>query len=117
MSDHFREDRIIACYESMSRATDKMLAAARENDWDRVVSAEKECSQIIENLKQLGDLAPRDPHVRRRKAEIIRKVLADDAEVRNLTQPWLRQLEGYLRSADTSKKLGHTYGSAPPYGD
>jgi hypothetical protein len=55
----------------MSQATHKCLAAARENDWDWVVSAEQECSRIIESLKQLGDLAPRDPQLRERKAEII----------------------------------------------
>jgi flagellar protein FliT len=107
-----RENFIIAHYESISNATAEMLEAARRNDWDGVVAAERDCARIIEKLKELGDLAPRDPSLRHRKAEIIRKVLADDAEVRYLTEPWLRQLEGYLRSSGTSKKLGHAYGAS-----
>jgi flagellar protein FliT len=108
--DADRESRIIACYEMISHATGKMLAAARENDWNKVISAENECSLIIDELKKLGDLAPSDLLLRQRKAEIIRKVLADDAEIRNLTQPWLRKLDGYLQSV-SNKKLGHISGN------
>jgi len=112
-----REHCIINCYESMSQATGDMLAAARRNDWDKLVSAEQDCARIIEKLKGLGDLNPVDPQLRQRKTDIIRKVLADDAEIRNLTQPWLRQLEGYLKSSGTSKKLGSAYGSSSVHGD
>jgi flagellar protein FliT len=112
-----RENRIVACYESMSHVTGKMLAAARESDWDSVVLAGKECSLIIDELKQLGDLAPRDSQLRQRKREIIRKVLADDAEIRNLAQPWLCKLEGYLKSAGPSKKPGNSYGNASAFGE
>ena len=108
--DADRENRIIACYEMISRATGRMVIAARENDWSNVVSAENECSLIIDDLKKLGDLAPRDLLLRQRKAEIIRKVLADDAEIRDLTQPWLRKLDGYLQNV-SNKKLGHISGN------
>ncbi|MES2354461.1 MAG: flagellar protein FliT [Pseudomonadota bacterium] len=109
-----REHHIISCYESMSLATTDMLAAARRNDWDGVIAAERNCSQIVENLKRLGDLVPTDPQLRQRKLEIIIKVLADDAEIRNLTQPWLQQLEVFLKNAGTTRKLSHAYGAVSP---
>jgi flagellar protein FliT len=115
--DADRESRIIACYEMISHATGRMLVAARKNDWNTVVSAESECSLIIDELKKLGDLVPSDLVLRQRKAEIIRKVLADDAEIRNLTQPWLRKLDGYLQSASSHKKLGRISGNTAACGE
>ena len=38
-----------------------------------------------------------DTRLRKRKAELIRKILADDREIRDLAQPWLGKLEGYLK--------------------
>jgi len=114
--DADRENRIIACYEMISRATGRMLVAARENDWNNVVAAENECSLVIDELKKLGDLVPSDLLLRQRKAAIVRKVLADDAEIRNLTQPWLRKLDGYLQSVG-NKKLGHISESSSACGE
>ena len=104
-----KEQFIIAHYESMSLASTSMLNAARRNDWDSVIKAEKDCAKIIEELKTLGDLVPQDPLLRQRKAEIIRKVLAEDKEIRDLTQPWLNELESFIKSANTSKRLVSTY--------
>ena len=108
------ENAIIDHYESMAVSMEKMLAAARRNDWDGVIAEEQICGQIIQKLKGMGDLAPRDPQLRKRKAEIIRKVLSDDAEIRNLADPWMRRLEGYLKTTETTNKLGRAYGVSGP---
>lgn len=106
-----KEKFIISHYESMSLASTSMLNAARRSDWDSVAAAEKDCARIIEELKTLGDLVPQDPLLKQRKAEIIRKVLAEDKEIRDLAQPWLNELESFIKSASTNKKLVHTYSS------
>ena len=59
----------------------------------------------------MGDLAPADPTLRQQKIELMRRVLADDAEIRLLTQPWLKKLDAMLRTPDTAARLGRTYGA------
>jgi hypothetical protein len=44
-----------------------------------------------------------------RKGAIIRQVLAEDAEIRRLTQPWLRRIEELLRASSNQLRLGDTY--------
>ena len=99
-----REQHIISYYESISRASVAMLAAARRKDWNGVLAAERDCALVIEKLKGLGNLCPNDPTLRQRKLEIIRQLLARDAEVRYLTEPWLHRLDSYLGRGASAKR-------------
>ena len=49
------------------------------------------------------------PALQRRKAEIIRNVLAADAEIRNITEPWMQQLQHILGSAARTHRLREAY--------
>ncbi len=110
------ERRIVDRYRCMADASRRMLDAARTDDWDRVCEVEKECVRLIDELSTMGDLAPTDPSLRREKIELMKRVLADDAEIRLLTQPWLKKLDAMLRSPDTAARLGRAYGSLSSQG-
>lgn len=105
------EQQIVERYRLMADASHRMLDAARDDDWDRVCAVEQECSRLIKDLSTMGDLAPADPALRQQKLELMRRVLADDAEIRLLTQPWLKKLDTMLRSPDNAARLGRVYGS------
>ncbi len=114
MSAHLEAERqIVACYERMADASARMLTAARRNDWDAVCAVEEECAALIAELAQMGDLAPTDPVFCRRKSDLIKRVLSDDAEIRMLTQPWLKKLDAMLRTADDTARPGRAYGPDP----
>jgi flagellar protein FliT len=103
---------ILAHYESIAHVSQLMLQAAWRNDWDTLIDAEECCASLIERLKEAGDPARvLDDEGRKRKHELIRKVLADDAQIRDLTQPWLRQLSVHVGDARTARALASTYGS------
>lgn len=103
---------ILTHYESIAHVSQLMLQAAWRNDWDTLIDAEQCCASLIERLKAAGDPAQiLDAEGRRRKHEIIRQVLADDAQIRDLTQPWLRQLSADLGDARTARALASTYGT------
>ena len=104
------EQQIVARYERMADASRRMLDAAREDDWDRVCAVEKECVRLVAELSEMGDLAPKDPTLRQQKLDLMKRVLANDAELRLLSQPWLRKLDALLRSSQTSVRLGRAYG-------
>jgi flagellar protein FliT len=88
-----------------------MLDAAREGDWDRLIEEERRCSALIDGLRRLGEVPLSEP-ASKAKHGILRKLLADDAEIRTLTQPWLGQLEAMLGASANARRLGDSYGSA-----
>lgn len=99
------EQQIVERFGRMADASRRMLEAARQKDWDAVCAVEKECTALIAELSQMGDLAPTDPELRRQKVDLIKRVLAADAEIRALTQPWLEKLDAVLRGTDPAARL------------
>ena len=99
---------VIQHYETMARATAAMLAAAREQRWDDLVAAEQDCADSVSRLRALGETALDEP-LRRRKYDLIRTVLAHDAEIRLHTQPWLAKLESFLTGTAASRRLAEAY--------
>ena len=104
------EQQIVERYQRMADASGRMLDAARQDDWDAVCAVEKECATLIAELSRMGDLAPTDPALRRRKIDLMKRVLADDAEIRLLSQPWLKKLDAMLRSPGIAARLDRAYG-------
>ncbi|WDZ98045.1 flagellar protein FliT [Herbaspirillum sp. WKF16] len=103
-------DHVIAIYESISELTDQMLAAARAADWELLTTLEMQCGKHIATLKDFEDgVSLSDAH-RNRKVDIIRKILEDDRDIRNLTEPGLRKLSALIQSNHTEQKLLNTYG-------
>ena len=96
-------------YESIAAASARMLEAARASDWDALLEHEKSCARLIDGLRASGAETRLGPESLERKRAIIRRVLADDAEIRCLTQPWLGRLEELLRASATQRRLGDTY--------
>ena len=102
-------EEIIGTYESVLAVTGEMLVAARNNEWDRVVEREVECRRLVDHLAAAHAPADLEPEARKRKVEIIRRVLADDAEIRDLTEPWMQRLQHLLTSVGRERKLHAAY--------
>ena len=69
---------------------------------------------LIEKVKSPEPALLADPQFRQRKAGILRKVLADDREVRRFTEPWMTRLEVYLGSSHQARRLHRAYQSDRP---
>ena len=104
-------EEMIETYEAILAVTAQMLDAARAADWNLLVKREQECRQLVANLMntRIENEIVLEPQVRKRKVEIIRKVLADDAEIRNLTEPWMQRLQHLLTSVGQERKLHAAY--------
>ena len=101
--------QIITPYETILAITGQMLDAARNDDWERLVALEKDCKKLVEELIAENYGLPLSSQFQQRKAEIIRKVLADDAEIRSITEPWMAQLQSFLGSAGRERRLSRAY--------
>jgi flagellar protein FliT len=102
--------RLLSHYEAINQSSQAMLQAARNSDWDALVTAEQRCAALIKHVQAEKDAAGAlDAEGRKRKHEIILKVLAADAEIRTLTQPWVLQLERWLINNRKSQSVAQAY--------
>jgi len=100
---------VIENYEFLSALTAKMREAATQGEWDHLVELEKQCSQRVQAIKAQDASTPINEEMRLRKVALIRQMLADDAEIRNQTQPWMAQLQQLIQSAGQERRLQQAY--------
>ncbi|MGV3741039.1 MAG: flagellar protein FliT [Burkholderiaceae bacterium] len=103
---------ILEVYENVATITTQMLAAARTGDWEQLAELESRCSSQVATLKQVDASITLTGSNRDKKVEIIRKILADDQEIRAITEPWMKQLSALMQSTGTERKLSQAYGSS-----
>ena len=101
--------QILAHYTEIAQLTRRMLEAARDSEWDRVVEIERSCSGLFARLFEAGDVQPDDPAFINRKAALIRGILDDDAKIRLLVEPWLAQLSQLIGSTSQQSRLNRAY--------
>ncbi|MDI1349365.1 flagellar protein FliT [Aquabacterium sp.] len=83
---------LLSYYEAIEHASLDMLNAARSGDWDRVVKLEGACAVLIGRLKHAATEHPMGPSELALKSRIMQRILVNDAEIRNLAEPWLNEL-------------------------
>lgn len=80
-------------YEAIAQTSRKMLCAARREDWDEVARLEDQCRRLIAELKAAGGCERLGGAQQRRRIELLRGILADDAQIRARAEPWLHPIE------------------------
>lgn len=90
------EEKLLSCYEDIAAASGRMLEAARTADWECLVRAETECTSLISKARDLRAAGDCSAAGEARRLSALRKVMADDAEIRALMQPWLATLDRVL---------------------
>lgn len=99
-----RGAQVIAHYEAIAHTSHAMLAAAQADDWDEVRALEDRCRALIAELRLAARTADLGVAEQRRRIELLRAILANDAEVRKRSEPWLRQLEKLLQPARGTRR-------------
>ncbi len=83
-------------YEAIERASQDMLEAARSGNWDHVVKLEGACALLISQLKHAASKQSLGPEEAQLKSRIMQRILVNDAEIRQLAEPWLEDLDNLL---------------------
>lgn len=96
---------LIDYYKAIEDSSVKMLEAARVQDWDGVVRYEGACAVLIEQLRHRAQTVQLQDDDRVEKARIMRRILENDAQIRNLAEPWVQQLDEQMHGG--SKALLH----------
>ena len=101
---------VITHYESLSTLTEQMHEAAIRGEWDHLIDLEKQCRQEVTAIMPLDETTTLDERARQYKAQLIRKILAHDADIRSRTQAWMTQLQKIMHSTRQEQCLHETYG-------
>lgn len=99
----------IEIYETMSSFSARMVSAAQANDWDSLISLEKNVSSLRDTLTNGLDQEPLSPDEIQMKRALIRRILDDDAEIRRHTEPWMENVRQFLEGSVTRRKVEHAY--------
>jgi len=83
-------------YEAIEQASQDMLEAARVGNWDHVVKLEGACALLISQLKRNAAEKQLDADEAQLKSRIMQRILVNDAEIRQLAEPWLEDLDNLL---------------------
>lgn len=102
--------QVIASYESLSTLTEQMRDAALQGEWEHLIELEHQCSRQVAAMKPQDEVSALDETSRQRKIQLIRKILADDADIRSRTQAWMGQLQHIMQSNRQEQRLQRAYG-------
>jgi flagellar protein FliT len=101
----------IAVYEQVLALMSRMRIAAEARAWDELVALERQCRALVADLRVSDANPPLDRAARARKIALIREMLAHDAAIRDVTEPWMRQLQELIGSKSRTRRLAAAYGA------
>ncbi len=103
--------QIITTYEAIQATTGKMLLAAQNGEWDKLITLEQECRHLTEQLMQNKSEPELGEKLQQRKVKIIHQVLEDDSKIRTITEPWMEKLNDMLNTTGRKRDLQKAYQS------
>jgi len=100
---------VIDCYEELAPLTTQMLEAARAADWEMLTGLEHIFREVVSRLRNLRPEDPPDDFQKERKYRLLQRILADDAEIRNLVTPQMKGLTELISTSQRRGKLNKAY--------
>ncbi len=89
-------------YQAIEKASQDMLEAARQGNWDQVLKLEGACALLISQLKHGASRQSLGSDEAQFKSRIMQRILVNDAEIRQLAEPWLEDLDHLLAGRPTT---------------
>ncbi|WP_319017199.1 flagellar protein FliT [Janthinobacterium sp. GW458P] len=78
--------------------TNKMVVAARTSDWDGLDTLENQCASAA-STATTGKVPALAGAARLRKIDLLKQILANDRDIRAVTEPWMTQLASVMPAA------------------
>ncbi|MBC7483423.1 MAG: flagellar protein FliT [Rhizobacter sp.] len=80
-------------YGAIEKASQDMLEAARQGNWDQVLKLEGACAVLISQLKHDAAGRKLGADESKFKSRIMQRILVNDAQIRQLAEPQLEALD------------------------
>ncbi|MDL2284137.1 flagellar protein FliT [Oxalobacter sp. OttesenSCG-928-P03] len=104
------KNTILTVYDKVSGVMGLMVLAAEASDWDRLTELQPQCKAYVDTLRISDHHEGLTDEEIEHKMFLIRKILDDDRRIRELTEPWMKQLADLLGHSVTSRKVNQAYG-------
>ena len=95
---------LIDYYKAIEDSSARMRDAAKAENWDEVARFEGACAVLIEQLRHKARSEDLLPEHRSEKIRIMQRILQNDAQIRDLVEPWLTHFE---QKFETKPQLLH----------
>ena len=84
--------------EYVANISASMLAAARDGNWQEVERLKQRAALAIDEVRSLSARVALTAEERRGKLASMQKILSNDGQLQELSQPWLRRIAPWLRT-------------------
>ena len=101
---------IIQRLEGILAESQTMLAAATEGRWDDLIELEVARRASVLEIAATQAAIP-DAALQERKKNLVRDILAADAQTKTLTEAWMSEIQSVLTSVQAERKLIRAYES------
>ncbi|HOY69917.1 MAG TPA: flagellar protein FliT [Methylotenera sp.] len=99
----------VALYESVAGIMNRMLNAAKQQEWDTLAELEGNCAQLVQMIKVVESSDSLSEEELARKLSSVKTILGHDREIRNLVSPWMAKLNALMNSNQMEQKLSQAY--------
>lgn len=99
----------IVLYEAVADLTKQMLQVAKQQDWDALAKLEVSCANYVATLKTSESTSTLSSDVRARKLASIKRILADDRELRNIVSPWMVRINSLMSGLNSESNITRNY--------
>lgn len=108
-------EQLLQRFEAIANLSGSLLKAARVDDWDTAITLQQKYSALADTLRPVHDRFSLDASQLARRDALLRRILSDEAEVRDRAVPRLARLSALVASNQKTQALQKAYG-LPRYG-
>jgi flagellar protein FliT len=87
-------NEVLAMYENIAALSGRMADAAGQGDMARLAQLETQCA--LQAAAARGGVPKLEGVQRQRKIDLLKQIMANDRAVRDVTEPWMGQLDRAL---------------------
>ena len=87
---------VLSMYENIAGLTSKMAVAAQAGDFERLARLETQCA--IQAAATATGVPALEGAPRMRKIDLLKMIMANDRAIRDITEPWMGQLDRAMRA-------------------
>jgi flagellar protein FliT len=84
-------NEVLAMYENIAALSTRMASAAGEGDMAQLALLETQCA--LQAAAARSGVPPLEGAQRKRKIDLLKQIMANDRAVRDVTEPWMGQLD------------------------
>lgn len=96
-------------YEALTTLTASLREAAARGEWAQLTEIQQQRTALVATMTKVDATVALDAAARNRKDELIRQILADEAETRERVRTWMAQLDCALQEGRKELRLVREY--------